>query len=261
MLLLVAAAEPTGDSALLWRAAARLGIGGSAATAAEADGLLSIGTQVVFRHPLVRSAVYQAMPPSQRRAAHRALADVTGPSEPDRRAWHRAQAAVGSDEEAAAGLEGSAHRALARGGFAAAAAFLERSVALTADPAVRAERALRAARAKQQAGAYDSALDLLALTDRGPENEVRAANSELLRGQIALARSFGGGATPVLLSAARRFESIDASRARDVYLQALAAAMLASGWATSAGSWRLPRALAGCLRRPCHVPPTSCWTD
>ncbi|MFD1271141.1 AAA family ATPase [Streptomyces kaempferi] len=106
MLLLVAAAEPTGDAALLWRAAARLGIGGSAAAAAEADGLLSIGTRVVFRHPLVRSAVYHAVPPSQRRAAHRALADVTGPSEPDRRAWHRAQAAVGFDEEAAAELEG-----------------------------------------------------------------------------------------------------------------------------------------------------------
>ncbi|MET7496740.1 AAA family ATPase [Streptomyces sp900116325] len=227
MLLLVAAAEPTGDSALLWRAAARLGIGVAAATAAETDGLLSIGTQVVFRHPLVRSAVYQAMPPSQRRAAHRALADVTGPSEPDRRAWHRAQAAVGFDEEAASELEGSAHRALARGGIAAAAAFLERSVALTADPAARAERALGAARAKQQAGAYDSALDLLALADRGPENELRAANSELLRGQIALAHSFGGGAAPVLLSAARRFESIDVSRARDVYLQALTSAMLA----------------------------------
>ncbi|WP_329525328.1 helix-turn-helix transcriptional regulator [Streptomyces sp. NBC_01462] len=227
MLLLVAAAEPTGDAALLWRAAARLGIGGSAAAAAEADGLLSIGTRVVFRHPLVRSAVYQAVPPSQRRAAHRALADVTGPSEPDRRAWHRAQAAVGFDEEAAAELEGSAHRALARGGIAAAGAFLERSVALTADPAARAERALRAARAKQQAGAYDSALGLLTLADRGPENELRAANSELLRGQIAFARSFGGGAAPVLLRAARRFESIDASRARDVYLQALAAALLA----------------------------------
>lgn len=227
MLLLVAAAEPTGDSALLWRAAARLGIGVSAATAAETDGLLSIGTQVVFRHPLVRSAVYQAVPPSQRRAAHRALADVTGPSEPDRRAWHRAQAAVGFDEEAASELEGSAHRALARGGIAAAAAFLERSVALTADPAARAERALRAARAKQQAGAYGGALDLLAVADRGPENELRAANSELLRGQIAFARSFGGGAAPVLLRAARRFESIDVSRARDVYLQALTAAMLA----------------------------------
>ncbi|MER6438386.1 AAA family ATPase [Streptomyces sp. NPDC001185] len=227
MLLLVAAAEPTGDSALLWRAAARLGIGVSAATAAETEGLLSIGTKVVFRHPLVRSAVYQAMPPSQRRAAHRALAEVTAPSEPDRRAWHRALAAVGFDERAAAELEGSADRALARGGIAAAGAFLERSAALTAEPAARAERALRAARAKLQAGAYDSALDLLALTDRGPENELRAADSELLRGQIAFARSFGGGATPVLLSAARRFEPIDTSRARDVYLQALAAAMLA----------------------------------
>lgn len=227
MLLVVAAAEPTGDSALLWRAAERLGIGVSAAAAAEADGLLSIGTQVVFRHPLVRSALYRAASPSQRRAAHRALADVTGPTDPDRRAWHRAQAAAGFDEQAAAELEGSAQRALARGGVAAAAAFLERSVALTADPAVRAERALAAACAKHQAGAHDSALHLLAVAEQGPADDLRVADSELLRGQIALARSFGGGATSVLLRAARRFESIDPSRARDVHLQALTAAMLA----------------------------------
>ncbi|WP_055589376.1 helix-turn-helix transcriptional regulator [Streptacidiphilus griseoplanus] len=226
MLLLVAASEPTGDSALLWRAAGRLGIGPSAATAAETDGLLSIGTQVVFRHPLVRSAIYRAASPSQRRAAHRALADATGPSDPDRRAWHDAQAASGFDEEAATELEGSADRALARGGLAAAGAFLERAVELTADPALMAERALRAARAKQQAGAYDSALHLLAVAEQGPADALRAANSELLRGQIALAQSFGGGAAAALLCAARRFESIDASRARDVYLQALAAAVL-----------------------------------
>ncbi|MGW1047142.1 ATP-binding protein [Streptomyces sp. NPDC002547] len=226
-LLLIAAAEPTGDPALMWQAADRLGIDVVAASAAEADGLLSIGTQVVFRHPLVRSAVYSAASPSWRRTVHRALAEAIGSQDPDRRAWHRAQAAAGCDEEAALDLERSAHRALARGGIAAAAAFLERSAALTAAPAQRSQRALAAARAKQQAGAYDSALQLLALAERGPADELRAANTELLRGQIAFARSFGSGAVPMLLRAARRFESIDASRAREVHLQALAAALLA----------------------------------
>ncbi|KUJ35804.1 hypothetical protein ADL25_35485 [Streptomyces sp. NRRL F-5122] len=226
-LLLIAAAEPTGDPALMWQAAECLGIDVLAASAAEADGLLSIGTQVVFRHPLVRSAVYSAASPPQRRSVHRALAEAIGSQDPDRRAWHRAQAAAGCDEEAALDLERSAHRALARGGVAAAAAFLERSVALTAAPAARSKRALAAARAKQQAGAYDSALHLLALAERGPADKLRAANTELLRGQIAFARSFGSGAVPMLLRAARRFESIDASRARDVHLQALAAALLA----------------------------------
>ncbi|MFJ4848626.1 AAA family ATPase [Streptomyces sp. NPDC088733] len=241
-LLLVAAAEPTGDSALLWRAAGQLAIGTAAAVPAEADGLLSISTQVVFRHPLVRSAVYRAATPAQRRAVHRALADVTSPADPDRRAWHRAQAATGFDEAAAAELERSAHRAQARGGIAAAAAFMERSAALSPDPAVRAERALAAARAKQQAGAYDSALHLLSLAERGPADDLRAAGSQLLRGQIAFARSFGSGAAPALLRAARRFEPIDASRARDVHLQALAAALLAGRLGGDCGITEVARA-------------------
>ncbi|MGW0167772.1 AAA family ATPase [Streptomyces sp. NPDC003343] len=227
LLLLLAAAEPLGDAALLWRAAERLRIKSSAALVAEAEGLLSIGTQVVFRHPLVRSAVYRAASPVQRQSVHRALADVTRPEDPDRRAWHRAQAAIGFDAEAAAELERSAHRAQARGGVAAAAAFLERAVTLTPDPVSRAERALGAARAAQQAGAYEDALRLLSLAERGPADDLRAAYGELLRGQISFARSFGSGAVPTLLRAARRFESLDVSRARDVYLQALAAALLA----------------------------------
>ena len=153
-LLLLAAAEPVGDPALLWRAAGNLGISADAAVPAEAGGLLAVTARVTFRHPLVRSAVYQAAPVRDRRRAHQAIAEVTDEgTDPDRRAWHRAQAAAGPDENVAAELERSAGRAQARGGIAAAAAFLERSAALTPDPGPRAQRALAAAQAKYQAGA------------------------------------------------------------------------------------------------------------
>ena len=160
-LLLVAAAEPVGDPLLLWRAAERLGLGPADAEAAEAEGLLAIGERVTFRHPLVRSAVYRSAAVEDRRAVHLALAEATDrEADPDRRAWHLAAAAAGPDEQVALELERSAGRAQARGGLAAAAAFLQRAVALTADPARRADRALAAAQASLQAGAFDAALGL-----------------------------------------------------------------------------------------------------
>src|SRR6185295_10362223 len=157
-----AAAEPVGDAALLWRACARLGIGAEAAAPAEAAELFRLDGRVTFFHPLVRSAVYRGAAPDERRAVHRALAEATDPEQdPDRRAWHRAEAETGPDEDVAAELERSAGRARARGGLAAAAAFLERSTAMTADQARRAERALAAAQAKLEAGAPDAARRLL----------------------------------------------------------------------------------------------------
>ena len=235
-LVLVAATELTGDPALVWRAAARLGIAVAAAAAAEADGLLSIGERVTFRHPLVRSAVYWAAAPAERRAIHQVLADATDPlADPDRRAWHRAQATLGPDEEVAAELEHSAGRAQARGGFAAAAAFLERSATLTLDPARRAARALAAAQAKYEAGAFDAALALLASATAGPLDELQRARSDLLRGQIAFASRRGGDAPPLLLKAARRFEPLDPRLARDTYLDALAAATFAGRLAFGGG--------------------------
>jgi DNA-binding CsgD family transcriptional regulator len=227
-LLLVAAAEPAGDPVLVWRAAGRLGIGMDAAAPAEAEGLLTIGARVIFRHPLVRSAAYRAASPGDRRAAHRVLADATDPgADPDRRAWHRAQAAAGPDEEVAAELEHSAGRAQARGGFAAAAAFLERSAALTPGPARRADRALAAAQATSQAGAFDQALGLLAAAEAGPLDELQRARAALLHGQIAFASFRGRDAETLLLKAARLFEPLDVRLARETYLDTLFAAVFA----------------------------------
>jgi DNA-binding CsgD family transcriptional regulator len=234
-LLLVAAAEPTGDPVLVWRAAGLLGIGVDAAGPAQASGLLTIGQRVTFRHPLVRSAAYRAASPEDRRAAHQALAGATDPqADPDRRAWHRAQAAAGPDKDIASELERSAGRAQARGGFAAAAAFLERSAALTPGPARRAERALAAAQAKYQAGAFDAALGLLAAAEAGPLGELQRARSDLLRGQIAFASTRSSDAPALLLKAARRFEPLDPRLARETYLEALTAALFVGSLATAA---------------------------
>jgi DNA-binding CsgD family transcriptional regulator len=236
-LLLLAAAEPTGDPALLWRAAGGLGISAEdAAAPAEADGLLTVGAQVTFRHPLVRSAIYQAAPVADRRRAHRAIAEATDPgTDPDRRAWHRAQATAWPDEGVAAELERSASRAQARGGLAAAAAFLERAATLTVEPARRAERALAAAEAKYQAGAFNAALGLLATAEAGPLDELQRARADLMRGQIVFASSHGSDAPPLLLKAARQFEPLDVQLARKAYLEALSAALFAGRLALGGG--------------------------
>ena len=227
-LLLLAAAEPTGDPALLWRAADRLGIGVEAAAPAVADGLLAVGARVIFRHPLVRSAVYRAAPIAERRRAHGALAGATDPgADPDRRAWHRAQAAPGPDEDIAAELERSAGRAQARGGLAAAAAFLERAAALTPGPPARAARALAAAQAKYEAGMPDAAVKLLDSAEAGPLGELERARLERLQAQIAFTRLRGSDAPYLLLRAARRLGPLDAALARETYLEALWAAIRA----------------------------------
>jgi hypothetical protein len=178
-LLLVAAADPVGDPALVWRAAARLGIGGEAATAANSAGLVHFGTRLRFRHPLVRSVVYRTASLEDRQSAHKALAEVTDKEkDPDRRAWHRATAAAGPDEDVAAELEHSADRAHARGGAAAAAAFLERATMLTLDPARRGDRALAAAFAKVKASAFDAAQELLCVAGAGPLSDVQQARAD-----------------------------------------------------------------------------------
>jgi DNA-binding CsgD family transcriptional regulator len=227
-LLLLAAADPSGDRPLVWRAAGRLGIPVQAGAPAVEAGLVEFGTRVRFRHPLVRSAAYRSASFSERQRMHGALAEATDPiADPDRRAWHRAQAAAGPDEEVAAELECSAGRAQARGGLAAAAAFLERSVLLTADPARHAERALAAAQASLQAGAFGRALDLLATAEAGPLDELQSARVDLLRGQIAFASGPGADAPALLLKAAKRLEPLNLDLARQTYLNAWVTAPLA----------------------------------
>jgi DNA-binding CsgD family transcriptional regulator len=227
-LLLVAAADPTGDPGLVWRAAGSLGIGAEAAAPATEAGLVEFGAWVAFRHPLVRTAAYRSASPLQRQDLHRALAEVTDPrADPDRRAWHRAQAAAGPDEDVAGELERSAGRAQARGGLAAAAAFLERAALLTPEPGRRAQRLLAAARAKHAAGAPDAALGLLVAAEAGPPHPLRAAEVEHLRGQIATQQRRSSDGARLLLSAARRLERFDAALARETYLEALGVAVWA----------------------------------
>ena len=227
-LLAVAAADPSGDPLLVWRAAGRLGIPVQAGAAAVGAGLVQFGARVRFRHPLARSAAYRSVPVRQMQQMHAALAEVTDPAaDPDRRAWHRAQATAGPDEDVAAELERSAGRAQDRGGLAAAAAFLERAALLTPDPVRRAQRLIDAAGAKRDAGALDAALGLLVAAEAGPLDALQAATVERLHGQIADDQGRASDAARLLLSAARLLEPLDPALARETYLEAIRAAMFA----------------------------------
>lgn len=236
-LALLAAADPVGDPVVFARAAGYLGIGMDALAPAEAAGVIEFGSRMRFHHPLVRSAAYRAADVADRREVHRALAAATDPElDPDRRAWHAANAAAGPDDAVAAELETSAWRAQSRGGIAAAATFLERSAILTADPGLRGSRAIAAAGAKREVAAPEAAYELLALAELSPLTELQRAQMERLRAQMEFTRSRGGqpGAPPVrhaaalLLKAAKRLDHLDDELARETYIEALAAAMYAS---------------------------------
>ena len=247
-LLLLAAAEPVGDPLLLWRAAKLLGIESAAVSGGDTRGFLSIGERVTFRHPLVRSAIYRSAAVDERRVVHLALAQATDrDADSDRRAWHLAAAAAGPYERVAVALERSAGRARARGGIAAAAAFLQRAVALTADRERRAERALAAAKVSLGAGAFDAARGLLDAAAVEPLDEMQLARVDLLRGQLAFASSMGSAAPPLLLNAASRLERLDIPLARQTYLDAWGAALFAGGL-SSAGD------LLGVSRAATHGP-------
>ena len=253
-LLQLAAADPSGDTALVWRAAGRLGLPVPAGAPAVEAGLVEFGARVRFRHPLVRSAAYWSASPQERREGHRALAEATDPAaDPDRRAWHRAAAAAGPDEQVAAELEHSAGRAQARGGIAAAAAFLERAAALTVDPACRADRTLAAVQANLQAGAFGKAVELLATAQAGPLDELQCARVDLLHGKITFASGLGGDAPPLLLKAAKRLEPLNLDLARDTYLDAWYAAAFAGHLAGAGDLLEVSRS-ARALPPPAHLP-------
>ena len=257
-LMLLAAAEPLGDAAVVLRAGRRLGIAAAALAPAEAAELLEIGESVRFRHPLVRSAVYRAASHGSRRQVHVALAEASDQeSDVDRSAWHRALAAAGPDEDVAAELERSAGRAQARGGAAAAAAFLDRAVALTPDPARRRERALAAAQASIQAGAFTTARGLLAMAGAGPLGEFERAQIELLQAQLAFISSRGTDATPLLLAAARRLEPLDIAVARETYVDAFSAAMFGARLNDSVGIPEVAEAARAAPRRMDAEPATA----
>ncbi|MDV3129512.1 LuxR family transcriptional regulator [Mycobacterium sp. 21AC1] len=228
-LVLLAAAEPVGDMALLRRAAARWGIDVEAAGAeAQAAELVTARTMVRFRHPLVRSAAYRSASASERQSAHQALAEATDAErDPERRAWHLAGAAGVPDEGVAAGLERAAARAHARGGVAAAAAFLSRAAELTPDPARRGSRSLAAAQAKTQAGEFGDALELLDAVRLQPLDERERSVAELLRGQVLFSSRSASAGLPLLLDAAKKLESLDPVLATETYRDAMYAALTA----------------------------------
>jgi hypothetical protein len=255
LLLLTAAVEPVGDVRLLWRAAAQLGIDETAGAPAEGAGLIELDVRVRFPHPLVRSAVYRSASPSARRDVHRALADATDPVlEPDRRAWHRAHATAVPDEDVAAEMVRSAGRAQARGGLAAAAAFLQRAAELTPDPGMRVERALEAARAKLDVADAAAASDLLAAAQLGSLDELQRARLARLRGQIAFASRRGPDAPPLLLEAAQQLALLDAALARETYLEALESRMFAGRMGIGPSEHDIADAARGSLRTDAHRP-------
>jgi DNA-binding CsgD family transcriptional regulator/tetratricopeptide (TPR) repeat protein len=257
LLLVLAAAEPAGDAALVWRAAERLGIARTALEPAERVGLIEVRPGIRFRHPLVRSAVYGAASSGERRMVHEALGEaIDGRADPDRRVWHLAQAAWGPDEAVAAELERSAGRAQRRGGLAAAAAFLDRAVALTVDQASRAQRALAAADAKHLAGESEAALRLLAIAQLGPLDELARARVELVGDQIEHAQHRGSDAAGRLLVAGERFKTLDVALSREIYLQGLSAATVAGRRGQRGGVRDV--AQAALTAPPAPDPPRAC---
>jgi DNA-binding CsgD family transcriptional regulator len=254
LLVLTAAAEPLGDRRLLRRAVGALGIEMAAAPAVGA-GLVQVRRRVEFAHPLVRSAVYRAADAADRRRVHRALAEATdAQTDPDRRAWHRARATSGPDEEVAAELERSAGRAQARAGLAAAAAFLTRAAELTPLPAARTRRALAAAFASVQAGAFEGTRTLLTVARDGPVDELQRAQIDLISAQLAFASSRGNEATMLMLAAAQRLQPLKLQVARQTYLDAFSAAQFAARLDDGVGTAEVARAVRSAPRRPDDEP-------
>lgn len=242
LLVLVAAADPTGNPVLLWRAGTVLGFDAAAAGPAVSAGLIQIDVAVSFRHPLLREVVYRGAAGGDRRRVHRALADATSADrDPDRRAMHLAEAALGPDEAVAGGLQRAAERAGDRGGYAASATLLERAAQLTPAPAQRAVRLLRAAQANFGAGALARARDQLAAAVPELDDEFLAAQARRMEGNLALVgvgrtasndpSPLGGSdAAALLVEAAVAMSRFDLQMARDTFVDAFSAVSLLGSW-------------------------------
>ena len=255
-LLLLAAAEPLGNLSLLRRAAELLGLDLEAAAPAEADGLVELGRQVRFRHPLARSAAYLAATPAARREAHQALGEATDRERDlDRRSWHLALASAGPDEAVAQDLERSSDRANARGGVAAAAAFLEFAAHLTPDQDRAASRALLAARAKLEAGDHAVASRLLALAEKHSQDELELATIGALRARAAFQATRSDAAAAQLLRAAIRIAPLDEAQARETFMQAFAAAFYVGRFSSAGGMREVARAVRQSLQVPSQPSP------
>ena len=260
-LLLIAAAEPTGDPTLVGQAAERMGVDVDEALAG-AEELLTVDDRVRFRHPLVRSTVYGVASPADRRRAHAALAEsITPADDGDRRAWHRAHAAAAPDDAVAAELDASAGRAHARGGLAAAAAFLERAAALTPDPGRRAHRALRAARAAHAAGGADAAAALLKAAQQGPLDEAQSARRQLLEAEVEFSSRRGRGSAALFVAAAQRLEPLDAALSRDAYVEAIWSACFALHLASPSGPLDVAVAARAAPAAPAAATPADLMLD
>ena len=258
LIVVAAAAEPLGDVELLQRAAETLGLDMAAVGPAVDAGLLKVGGRLAFTHPLVRSAAYSSAAAEDRQRVHRALAEATDPeADPDRRAWHRARATASPDEDVASELERSAGRAHSRGGLAAAAAFLTRAAELTPVPAVRVRRTLDAAFARVQAGEFETARSLLTTVGEEHIDELQRARIDLLRAQLAFASNRGTDATPLLLAAARRLESLDISLARETYVDAFSAALFGARLNERVGVPEVAQAARVAPRRSDDAPATT----
>ncbi|MFZ2013057.1 MAG: AAA family ATPase [Nocardioides sp.] len=225
MLLLVAAADLSGDPQVVRAALERLGVSDQASLADDVENLLTLDPRVAFGHPLARLAAYRGAGPGRRRAVHMALAGVTDSvREADRHAWHRAAACGGPNESVALALEHSVALAQSRGGLAAAAAFLQRAASLTADDVRRADRGLAAARASLMAGDHDAARRYLDAADRDCSNDRQRLHIQLERAQLELACGRVGDAGPLFQGTAQRLEHHDMGLAREAYLNAWVAA-------------------------------------
>lgn len=238
--LLVAAADDSGSIAVVEAACRRLGAGtGDLRRAEDADLLYVDGSQIEFRHPLVRAAMYQGAAPSERRDAHRALADVLEGLDEFRHAWHSAAAAAGPDAEAATALAAVAAESRARGAYAAAAAAFERAARLTPDGNERPVFLAHAADAAWLAGRTADAAALVAAgLSADPADPARA---ELLacRGRIDLYRDDQEAAFDTLLEAAQLFEEEDPSRAAELLAEAIGAALQVGGASAAEAATRL----------------------